>query len=204
MSVLAIDSTFEELTQAASDYREQIVYPYLAARGYSLHQPLLQGPLATRGNAAPAASDPSVTYLTGVGHGTYLAFRGDFNEEVFSVGYYDPQEVNGKIAHFFSCDVAKTLGPDFVHKGCSAFFGYDELFVIDPQSREVFFECDAEIDMALADGLTAAAVLVRARGLFDQRIQELQTAGNIRGAQALQSNRDHLRQLGDATATLKP
>lgn len=204
-TVLAIDSNFEDLTQAASIYREQHVYPYLESKGY--HVNLLQGSQVDYDSVKEAASDPPVVLVTGVSHGTPDAFTGYFGVPVLKVGEYAPAEVNGKIIHFLSCGTAKILGRDVVYTGgCRAFFGYDQPFFLDlDDSANFFFECDGEIDRALADGLNAADAVARAKALFNQRIQEL--AGNPSAAR-LEFDCAHLkspsddRQWGDPTAKL--
>lgn len=191
LAIEAVDSTYELLTQSASNYREQNIYPIFTSKGYELV--LLSGALARQSYAAAAAVKPGVAFLTGVSHGTYTTFTGDFNEPVFAVGGYSENEVQNKIVHFLSCGTAKILGPDFVANGCQAFIGYDENFIFDPPSANTFFECDGQIDIGLADGLTVAEAVGSAKALFNQRIQEFQAAGNHVAAGALEFNLAHLR-----------
>jgi hypothetical protein len=191
VTVLAIDSNFEPFTKAAFDYRQKHVYPYLEAKGF--HVKRFQGPLARRYYAAPAARRPNVDYLTGVGHGTYDTFTGDYYDPIFSVGNYSQDEVQGKIVHLLSCGAARALGPDFIDHGCLAFFGYDENFIYHQEEADVFFECDSEIDLAIADGLTAEKVYERVIKKYDQRIAEMRSAGKLYIAAVLEFDRDHLR-----------
>ena len=79
--------------------------------------------------------------------------------------------------HFSSCETAANLGPDFVKNGCLAFFGYDEDFVFTMADRDIFFECDSEIDLAFADGLTAAEVYDRVGKLFAKRVADFRVQG---------------------------
>jgi hypothetical protein len=183
---LAVDSQYEELTQAAALYREARVYPYLQNKGWQLH-PLYQRD-AVEQTVLAALGLPGVNYLTGVGHGDSNIFTGYCNQEVLQVGDYDPALVAGKIVHLLSCSTGAGLGPDLVANGCLAFFGYSAPFTYDPSISDVFFECDAQVDLALADGLTAAAAGQQAITLFTQRISELQTAGNYQAAAYLQTN----------------
>lgn len=203
---LAIDSDSEALTQAASTYREENIYPALEKSGFQ--KKLLTGSLCQRQYVEPMAIDPSVAYLTGVGHGTDNSFLGYHNANVFTVGQYNPTAVKGKIVHFLACRAAKTLGPDLVRNGCRAYFGYDEPFTYDPDASAVFFECDGQIDIALANGQTAAEALASSQALFDKRIAELLLT-NPHAASYLKFNREHLcgpgmamRNLGEPTATL--
>ena len=207
VTVLVVDSNYESVTLAAFEYREKHVYPYLKSKGMSLKK--LQGPMARRHYVAPEASKPQVGYLTGVGHGLANEYTGDHSDSIFQVGNYHPDEVKGKIAHFLSCQTARELGPDFVRNGCLAYFGYDENFTFIMVDRELFFECDSEIDKAFADGLPAAQVYTRVKSLFDERISELRAANKEYLAATLEFDRDHLRcpssggeNWGDETAKL--
>jgi hypothetical protein len=207
VTVLGIDSNYESVTLAGFEYREKHVYPYLRKKGLAVKK--LQGPLARRHYVAPEARKPEVAYLTGVGHGLHNLYTGDHGDVVFQVGNYHPDEVAGKIAHFLSCQTARELGPDFVRNGCRAYFGYDENFTFYMAQKDIFFECDSEIDKTFADGLSAAQVYDRVRKLYDRRIAQLRAAGKLYVAATLEFDRDHLRcpssggtSWGDATAKL--
>ncbi len=188
---LGIDSNFEPATLAAFQYREKHVYPYIAAKGYSVEK--FQGPLAKRFYVAPKAQQSGVVYLTGVGHGSSTTYTGHYYDPIFQVGNYSAAEANGKIVHFLSCETARDLGPDFVKNGCLAYFGYDEDFVFTTADQDVFFECDSEIDRACAEGLTAAQVYDRVKALFGQRVADLRAQGKQTAAATLESDLDILR-----------
>jgi hypothetical protein len=87
-----------------------------------------------------------------------------------------------------------------VRKGCPAFFGYDENFTFHFDFADLFFECDAEIDLAFAEGLTAKKVDARVRALFERRIAELLAAGHVYVAATLRFDLDHLRSPADGKA----
>lgn len=188
--VVAIDSNYEPVTKAAFDYRQQYVYPYLEEKGFTIVR--YQGPLARRYYVAPEARKPNVDYLTGVGHGSYDTYTGDYYDPIFSIGNYSQEESQRKIVHFLSCQTARSLGSDFVAHGCRAYFGYDENFTFYMPYANIFFECDSEIDRAFADGLTAGKVYDRVKALYDQRIAELRAAGKLYVAATLEFDRDHL------------
>ena len=204
--VLGIDAHFEPITEAGFQYRESNVYPYLTSKGLTILK--LQGPLAKRSYVAPEARKPAVAYITGIGHGSYDSFTGDYYDAIFSVGNYSEEESHNKIVHLLSCETAKKLGPDFVTHGCNAYFGYDENFSFQMDSADLFFECDSEIDRAFADGQTASQVKDRVRALFDKRVQDLYAQGSAYKAATLEFDRDHLRspsdgsQWGSSTAKL--
>ncbi len=204
--VLAIDSNYEPVTKAAFEYREQHVYPYLESKGYQLIR--CQGLLARRIYVAPEARRNDVVYMTGVGHGSYSTYTGDHYDPIFDVGNYQPDEAQGKLVHFLSCQTAAKLGPDFVANGCRAYFGYDQNFTFNMPYSDIFFQCDSEIDRAFADGLSAADVYDRVIAVFNQKISDLENAGHDYVASVLEYDRDHLMapsvdaRWGDRTASL--
>jgi hypothetical protein len=206
MVILAIDAAFEIITQAGFNYRQQNVYPYLQEKGFTIKRS--QESLARRLYVAPEARKPQVIYITGVGHGGYDSYTGDFYDSIFSVGNYNPQECQGKIVHFISCETARDLGPDFISNGCRAYFGYDENFTFLLDSADIFFECDSEIDRGFADGLNATQVHERVDALFNKHIDALHQQGSDFKAKTLEFDRDHLRgprsgpQWGDPLASL--
>ena len=206
LTVLGIDANFEPITQAGFQYRQTNVYPYFATKGFATQ--LCQGSLARRVYVASAAAQVNVIYITGIGHGTYDTFTGDYYDPIFSIGNYADTESRGKIMHLISCETAAKLGPDLVSHGCSAFFGYDENFSFQMDSADVFFQCDSEVDRGFADGLSAADVYKRVVDLFNQNIASLRAQGSDYKAATMEYDRDHLRcpssgtQWGDPTAKL--
>jgi hypothetical protein len=204
--ILAIDANFEIVTKTGFEYRQQNVYPYLEQKGFALKRS--QESLARRIYVAPEARKPHVVYITGVGHGDYNMYTGDFYDEIFKVGDYSSEECQDKIVHFISCETARDLGPDFVVHGCRAYFGYDENFTFLLAEADIFFECDSEIDRGFADGLNAGQVYERAKAVFDKHIDAYRQQGSDYNAATLEFDRDHLRspssgaQWGDMQATL--
>jgi hypothetical protein len=203
VGVLGIDSNFEPLTRAAYAYRQQHVYPYLESKGFTIFTPPAQ-PMAVIGDVGKS----NVLFVTGVGHGLADAYLGDKYVPIFQVGQYAAADANQKIVHFLSCLTAVALGPSFVGNGCQAYFSYDSFFSYPPGQADTFFECDSEIDLAFADGLSAQQVHARVVALFNKRIADLQAAGNWSAAATLEFNRDALRspasgsKWGDPGATL--
>lgn len=208
-TVVAIDADFEPITAAPSAYRQQKVYPFMEQQGFKIVR--CRGPLARRVDVAPQVVKPGVIYLTGVGHGFPSSYTGDNFDPIFTEGSYSPQEVRGKVVHFFSCQTAGQLGPDFVKNGCLAYFGYSENFSYQPDFADLFFECDSEIDRAFAEGLTADEVYRRVIALFNQHIAQLKATGDngdLFKASILETDRDLLRapslgtQFGDPQARI--
>ena len=168
--VLAIDSSYDYITTAAFKYRQIHVYPYLEEKGFHIER--CQGKLARRHYVASAARKPNVKYITGVGHGSEDTFTGDQGTPVFRVGNYHQEESDGKIIHFLSCKTAVELGFNLVENGCRSFFGYDDNFTINPETPDIFFECDSEIDLAFADTNNAEEVYNRTQQIYENRIKE--------------------------------
>jgi hypothetical protein len=188
--VLAVDSNYEPATNAGFLYREASVYPYLEKQGLRVVR--CQGKMARRYIVEDEIKKSHISFLTGVGHGLDDVFTGDHEDPIFAVGVYNPSEVKSKIVHFLSCQTAKALGPDFVVSGCLAYFGYDINFTFSLDEPNIFFECDSEIDYAIADRCAADEVYRRVYALMTKRIGELDAAGRTYTASILETNRDHL------------
>lgn len=188
--VVAIDSNYEPVTEAAFNYRQKHVYPYLEKQGFKIVR--CQGQLARRYIVAPEVAKPNVDYLTGVGHGLANLYTGDQGDVIFQVGQYSQEEVNPKVVHFLSCQTARELGPDFVKHKCRAYFGYDVNFTFTWDDADIFFECDSEIDRAFADGGEAGKVFDRVKKLYEKRINELRNAGKDYTASTLETDLFHL------------
>jgi hypothetical protein len=169
-TILAIDSDYEDITIAAWEFRQANVYPYLQSRGFNVVS--LVASQACFDAVRDALSDASIAFITGSGHGGDDFFSGYRDLPLFQTGNPYPGSVRNKIVHFLSCGSASLLGQDLVNNGCSAFFGYDADFSFDPASSRILFDCDGEIDRALADQCTAAQAAQRASSLFQQRIAD--------------------------------
>jgi|SRR5450631_962009 len=211
---VAVDSTWDDSTQIASAFRRTHVHPYLATKGLKVNE--LTGQSADRAHATVAVKSPAITYVTGVSHGRNDAFTGDNNLPVFDTEAYPPEMFRGKIVHFLACNTAYLLGRTLVKQAeAGAFFGYVGPFAwpsdAADKSAAIFFDCDGEIDRALADGATAAEAGQRAIAKFDQQIAALRALGDansLHTAAMLECNRDKLRspcngaEYGSRNATL--
>jgi hypothetical protein len=207
LKALAIDSNHDEVTKAGYNYRQRHVYPKLEAIGFDILR--CQGSLARRVHVEWTALSQDIVYITGVGHGSHTAYMGDQDIPVFEIGLYKPDAVKGKILHFLSCYTAGNLGPDFVEKSRLAYFGYDERFIVDMGHADRCFECDSEIDLALAEGVSAGEVYDRVKVIFDRNIEELEDQGLFDVANVLRFNFAHLcapsidKRWGDTGAKLR-
>jgi hypothetical protein len=204
---VAVDSDDEIVSETCRTYRDEHVYPELEVN-VSLQR--FEGAAAARANVAPALAPGTVDFITGSGHGFRERFTGQNRDSILEVGLYAPQEVDGTIVHFLSCDTAQDLGADLVSNGCRAFFGYDAVFVFPDEGARFFLESDAQIDLALAQGKTADEAYQAACRAFDRRIRQLLQLGKVYVAAALKRNRDHLcapsrdRRWGHPDARLAP
>jgi hypothetical protein len=193
---LGIDAntTNDVVTQDFFNYREAHVYPHLLSKGIALEK--LQGSHAIRAEVKPKAEPADLQLITASGHGDPSTFLGNRPEPVFKVGEYTSREMAGKIIHMLSCRTAMSLGLDVVNKGCRAYFGYAVDFLYPTGLKDIFFECDSEIDRAFADRCTAAVVFARVQQLVKLRADELLASGSDLdrcGAAALQVLFEELR-----------
>lgn len=99
MKILAIDSSYDEITQASYVYRNRHVYPYLESKGFEVVR--CQGKSARRVYVQPEACRDDIVYMTGVGHGVYTTYMGEYCNPIFDIGKYQAKELNNKVAHFF-------------------------------------------------------------------------------------------------------
>jgi hypothetical protein len=190
LTAIGLEANFDEQTQLAYKYREENVYQLFQRLGMAVQ--VIAGAGDKRSSVASAAKKSNVDYLTGCGHGLFDTYAGYWDIPIFEAGSYDSDEAKGKIVHFLSCRVARDLGPDFVHNGCLAFFSYREDFFFHPNDADIFFECDSQIDLAFAAGLTAGEVYTKTVAVFDKYIQQYRDNGQFCKAATLQFDRDYL------------
>lgn len=190
LKILAIDSNYDAVTKDSCVYRNKHVYPYLKSKGFEIVR--CQDQSARRSHVKSKIFQENIVYITGVVHGTDTTYMGQHCKPIFDIDKYQPEELENKIVHFFACQTASKLGPDFVNNGCLAYFGYNEDFIVLRHISDVFFDCDSEIDRAFADGLTAEQVYDRVIGYYNRKICELEKGGYHIEASYLEHNRDHL------------
>ena len=213
---LAIDSTWDAATRRASQYRSSFVHPVLNNAGLPVTE--LKDSDANAATAQSDARQPAVQYLTGVSHGKSDTFTGDGDSPIFVVGQLDPAWTRNKIVHFLACNTAIFLGPSMVAPSggaAAAFFGYKGNFSWpsdgDSTYAAMFFDCDSEIDRALAARATAGAALQQAIDKYNTTIAGLVKLGDpesLRLAATLKCNLNLLcgpdgsNQFGDPQAKL--
>lgn len=190
LKILAIDSSYDEITHASCVYRNRHVYPYMESKGFEIIR--CQNRFARRAYVEQEICQEDIVYMTGVGHGVYTTYMGDHCNPIFDIGNYQAKGLDNKVAHFFACQTAAELGTDFINNGCLAYFGYDVDVIVPMHISDAFFDCDSEIDRAFADGLTAEEVYDRVIAHYNQKIRELEDGGHDDAAAALGYYRDHL------------
>lgn len=162
-TMVAIDFSTDPTQSAACEWREKNVYPKLDQGGVLASNPkILSGNQANGDALAEALGEANVLYITGVAHGATDAFPEGPAAPVLSTTLYNPPNVAGKIIHLVSCNTGAFLGRTLADPGgggAAAFFGYTGNFTwpVDVVSdiTDIFFNCDAQIDFALAAGKTA-------------------------------------------------
>ena len=208
-TVLAIEATDQAAFATAWPFRNA-VNATLIDNGFT---PIVKsGPNACQGAVQQVAADPNsnIALIVGVGHGTFNSFLGFDRQPVFQTKIYDPMEVENKIVHLTACDTGDQLGPDFVTNGCIAFIGYNTLVSWnDDTTAASWFECDAAIDTALANGATVAEAYAAGMQKFCDMIDQLRNSNNGVGADFLQNISKCLcspvtdRKYGDGSAKLR-
>ncbi len=205
--IAAIDSNWEPATKAAFDFRQINVYPIFKTANFKIIKN--QGNNANRSSVKDSlVCYKNIRYITGVGHGNYNLYTGHNGTIIFKIGGYLTKEVKDRVIHLLSCRTAKDLGPDFVKKGCLAFFGYIENFTFYWGYEEIFFRCDSEIDLVFASGSNAKKVYENTKKVYEDAIDALNTEGYYYITAILQEDLDILRcpsigsQWGNENATI--
>lgn len=159
-TVLFCENTTDSVTRYAAAYRMNNVHPIFKKRGFNIVS--LTGVNDDRYHFAEAIKKNTVTYISGVGHGSPTTYTGHLGSPVLKVGAYQAEEVKGKTIHLLSCQTAKNLGPDLVKNGARVYGGYFEnfTFVYDQagttvDEMELFWKCDSTFDIMMASGATA-------------------------------------------------
>ena len=186
--ILFFDSDFDDVSKMVAEWRRQHLYPRI--QGHSVK--ILKGNTANRAYLAKELIKKEITFFSGSGHGLFDEFQGSDGTAALKLGGYNAAEVSGKIIHLLSCYTAFELGADLVLSGCIGFFGYDVPFSFFPHLIADFMAPDAELDTALADGKSAEEAHTLIINTYDQKIDQLESAGDLISAADMAVNRDHL------------
>jgi hypothetical protein len=173
--VLFCENTTDSVTTPAANYRIANVHPVFAAKGFEVIS--LEGANDVRSSFIPKAKESRVVYISGLGHGSYTVYTGHMFSHILEVGIYDGTEVNGKVIHLLSCETAKTLGPDMVTHGAKASVGYTENFVFDWTNANLYWPCDSQFDISMANGKTVEQAVADTIAKFDAAIASVPGTG---------------------------
>lgn len=209
--LLLMDANVETdpATQLIYKQRKKKLYPAVTASTFNKVQQQLVGDQMKRPKVALAMSGFAQGYVSGSGHGKptylmgwYVSGNGGPLEEVLATSgaaQFTPQEVRGKIIHFFACYTGAVgsvtspgLGREMVTEGAVAFFGYNSPVVINIAESPAFCDCDIAIDLAMIAGKTCEVAHYKSIERYDATIKTLKANGNMQAAAQLESNRNAL------------
>jgi len=198
--ILCSDSDYDNECEVVAHYRRDNLYQ-------KLDDPIiLRDAVATRRYVSENLLDVNMSFFSASGHGNEEEMIGQDYSPILEIGQYQAHEVSGKIIHFLACSTAFTLGRDLVNKGCKAFFGYDAKFLYVNKYLREFMAPDMAIDLAIAQGKTAADVHEIATKIYKELINDPTINPTIAGY--LQTNLTHLctpvtsNQWGDVAASI--
>jgi len=155
----------DDATKAAYTWRHANVYPYYADKGFKI----VEISQSSKGKVETALRENAVTHITGCGHGSPTVYTGYGQASVFSTS--DTvllKKLQGIQIHVLSCLTAQELGPAMVQNGAKGYAGYYPSFYFTWKSTALFFDADAEMDRAFADGLTPAQAYNRTINKFNE------------------------------------
>jgi hypothetical protein len=189
LTAVGLEANFDTPTQLAYRYRLKNVYTPLQQSGLTF--PVLADCDDKGSRAIPMISKGNVDYVAGCGHGDAFTYKGYQYDLIFQTGY-NPQVVQDKIIHLLSCRSGMALGPYLVSSGCLAFFGYTDDFFFVASDADIFFECDAQIDLGFGAGMTASEVYEKTRAVFNKYIDQFNANSQFCKAATLKFDRDAL------------
>jgi hypothetical protein len=185
---LFCENTTDGVTTPAANYRIAHVHPVFAAKGFNVVS--LEGVNDIRAKFTPYAKDVRTVYISGIGHGNYTTYTGHLFDHILQVGGYDGTEVDGSVIHFLSCETGKTLGPDTVSHGAKAYVGYNENFVFDWTNANLYWQCDSQFDISMANGKTVEQAIAETIAKYNVAIASVPGTST---AATLLSDRNLLR-----------
>lgn len=185
---LFCENTTDGVTTPAANYRIANVHPVFAAKGFEVVS--LESVNDVRASFIPEAKNARTVYISGVGHGSYTMYTGHLQTAILQVGGYDGAEVNNKVIHLLSCETGRTLCPDTVSHGAKAAIGYDENFVFDWANANLYWQCDSQFDLSMANGKTCAQAIADTVAKYNAAIASVPGTST---AATLLSDRDLLR-----------
>jgi len=205
--VLFCENTTDSVTTPFADYRRDHVHPAFVAQGFNVIA--LEGSDDVRANFVTHTKSLLTVYISGIGHGAYHLYTGNWGDHILEINHYDAQEVESKSIHFLSCQTGRDLGPDAVSNGAHSYAGYTENFTLiwddgttpAVDEFELFARADSTYDIEMANGATAQQAYDATIQAFDAAIAEVP---NTVAATWLAWDREHLALHGDVSTTIKP
>lgn len=220
-----VDAGADDSNKFIYERRLEKLYPQVMLSSFNKVQVRLIGNQDTRDNVKSELIKMKAGYVTATGHGHSSSLTGWYlngesgplQEVITTIGKakYTPEEVAGKIFHFFACntgyrgpDGLPGLGRSMVAAGAVGFFGYKEPYSLirDKETRKYhveFCDCDIAIDLSLINGKTCGEALAASMALFNSNIERLFQEGWTERASRLRNNRDALVFYGNENARLQ-
>jgi hypothetical protein len=189
-TIVAAAADHDDVVRPGASFRASVLEPQFRDLGVSAR--FLRGPDARRNQVVRAVSQADVRLFTGVGHGAGDVFKGQDNDPIYlAATVKKTRGIAGRIFHLCACSTAQRLGPALLEAGATAFFGYrKDVLVGDPAIP--FYQADAEIDIALAEGATCAEALEQAERAFEEAINLAQQKGDSLNEQYLTQAKEDL------------
>jgi len=195
---------FDLPTRSASG----MMYRYIAPR---MLPEVIMGPVARR----PFFSllTPPSDFVLATGHGSETVASGQNEDILWSVGQYNPAEVQGKVIKLVQCDTGAELGPDLVKNGALCYMGFDQdlIWVADnsyyakPWQDPYSGACLGPIVdgiQALLDGQTCGDSMAIEKSGFEKNAQDNEDFPLLQSS--ILFNLQHSVLFGDESATIKP
>jgi hypothetical protein len=186
--VLFCENTTDSVTTPAANYRIANVHPVFVSKGFEVI--VIKGVDDIRTKFEPKAKDSRVVYISGIGHGSYTTYTGHNFNHLLQVGAYNADEVKAKSLHFLSCETARDLGPNTVSKGAASYTGYTENFVFDWANANLYWKCDSQFDISMANGKTTEQAIADTIAKYNSAIASVPGTST---AATLLSDRNLLR-----------
>lgn len=181
----------DEATMKAFEWRQANVYDKVYAKqGFKV---ILISQSSKAKVEEALDKNANITHITGCGHGNVNVYTGYNQTTVFSGSNTTLlKKLAGKHIHLLSCLTAQQLGPAMVKNGAASYAGYHPSFYFTWKSTHRFFDADAELDRAFADGMNAPASYKRTIDKFNQILKILETE-EPDAVQYIVTDRDGLR-----------
>jgi len=173
-AVLGVEANgSDSATISAYEWRKVNVYDGIYAKAGFKVVLLSQ---ATKAKVVSGLDGNAITHITGCGHGNVNVYTGYNQGYVFTCS--DTAllaKLSGKHIHLLSCLTAQQLGPDMIKYGAKSYAGYYPSFYFTWKSTARFFDADAELDRAFAEGQTAPQGYKRSIDKFNAIMEILKT-----------------------------